>query len=259
MAGIVAAETDNGTGIAGIGYAGVKVMPVTVLDADGTGQDSDIIAGVVYAADHGADVILMSFSNPGYSAALQAAIDYAWDKGAVLVAATGNDGSSHRRPSRPATGRRRRLATPTRPTRSPARRNYGADTFLAAPGVDILTDAVGRRHHLGHRHLGLCRRGRRRRRCARRADDPAPRNGVIVGRLARSAARTSAPRSRPATAAWTWPAPRPTRSSVKPAGAAPVGTVARSSARTSQRSRRSTSTTTFMVRSATIICLAGCR
>ena len=67
MAGIVAAETNNGTGIAGVGYAGVKVMPVTVLGADGTGRDSDVIDGVVYAADHNASVILMSFSNPGYS------------------------------------------------------------------------------------------------------------------------------------------------------------------------------------------------
>ena len=83
MAGIVAAATDNGTGIAGVGYAGVKVMPVTVLGADGTGQDSDVIEGVVWAADHGADVILMSFSNPGYSASLQAAIDYAWSKSVV--------------------------------------------------------------------------------------------------------------------------------------------------------------------------------
>ena len=97
MAGIVAASTDNGIGIAGIGYAGVRVMPVTVLGADGTGNDSDIISGVLYAADHGADVILMSFSNPGYSDALQAAIDYVWSKGAVVVAATGNDGSSDRK------------------------------------------------------------------------------------------------------------------------------------------------------------------
>ena len=79
MAGIVAAETDNGFGVAGTAYAGVSILPVTVLGADGTGQDSDIIAGVVYAADAGADVILMSFSNPGFSPALQAAIDYAWN------------------------------------------------------------------------------------------------------------------------------------------------------------------------------------
>ena len=65
MAGIIAALTDNGQGIAGIGYAGVKVMPVTVLGADGQGTDSDIIEGVVWAVEHGADVINMSFSNPG--------------------------------------------------------------------------------------------------------------------------------------------------------------------------------------------------
>src|SRR5207245_3896489 len=94
MAGIVAARTDNGRGIAGIGFSGVSVMPVTVLDANGVGQDSDIISGVVYAADHGADVILMAFSATGYSPSLQAAVYYAWSHGAVLVAATGNDGSS---------------------------------------------------------------------------------------------------------------------------------------------------------------------
>ena len=69
-------------------------MPVTVLGADGQGPDSDIIEGVVWAVDHGADVINMSFSTPGYSAALQAAIDYAWAHDVVVVAATGNDGSS---------------------------------------------------------------------------------------------------------------------------------------------------------------------
>ena len=31
MAGIVAASTDNGIGIAGVGYAGVRVLPVTCL------------------------------------------------------------------------------------------------------------------------------------------------------------------------------------------------------------------------------------
>ena len=94
MAGIIAAVTNNRRGIAGIGFAGVKVMPVTVLNAEGLGQDSDIIEGVVWAVDHGADVINMSFSNPGFSDSLQSAIDYAWDHDVVVVAATGNDGSS---------------------------------------------------------------------------------------------------------------------------------------------------------------------
>ena len=45
MAGIIAAGVDNGTGIAGVAYDGVTVMPVTVMGADGIGYDSDIIDG----------------------------------------------------------------------------------------------------------------------------------------------------------------------------------------------------------------------
>ena len=94
VAGIVAAHTDTlpPVGIAGVGFADVRVMPVTVLDADGLGQDSDVIAGVLWAANHGADVILMPFSSTDFSASLQEAIDYAWSKDIVLVAAMGNDG-----------------------------------------------------------------------------------------------------------------------------------------------------------------------
>jgi len=59
LAGIVAAKTHNRIGASGVGFAGVRIMPVTVLGPDGTGQDSDIIAGIMYAVEHGADVILM--------------------------------------------------------------------------------------------------------------------------------------------------------------------------------------------------------
>src|SRR5207245_9793130 len=76
--------------MAGVAYAGATVMPVTAGNANGEGQDSDVIAGVIWAADDGADVILMAFSNPGFSPTLQDAIDYAWSKGIVLVAAVGN-------------------------------------------------------------------------------------------------------------------------------------------------------------------------
>src|SRR6185503_6435147 len=92
VASIAAATSDNGQGIAGVGYDLVDVMPVQVLSANGTGQDSDIIAGLVWATDHGASVALMAFSNPGYSSALQDAVNYAWNHGVVVIAAAGNDG-----------------------------------------------------------------------------------------------------------------------------------------------------------------------
>jgi thermitase len=142
MAGIIAAATNNQLGIAGIGYAGVKVMPVTVLDANGLGEDSDIIEGIVWAVDHGADVINLSFSNPGYSTALQAAIDYAWDHDVVVVAATGNDGSGV--PTYPAGDHGVIGVSDTdRSDRLDGSSNYGADTFLGAPGTDIRTLRAG--------------------------------------------------------------------------------------------------------------------
>ena len=134
MAGIVAASTDNGIGIAGVGFDGVSIMPVSVLGADGTGRDSDVIEGLVWAADHGADVALMAFSAPSYSSALQAAVDYAWSKGMVLVAATGNDGSSSA--AFPAGDRGVIGVSNTDPSDAlNASSNYGAATFLAAPGT----------------------------------------------------------------------------------------------------------------------------
>jgi subtilisin family serine protease len=117
-------------------------MPVTVLGADGLGQDSDIIAGVVWAVDHGADVVNLSFSNPGYSPSLQAAIDYAWANDVVVVAATGNDGSSA--VTFPAGDRGVIGVSNTNQSDAlNSSSNFGDDTFLGAPGTDIATLSAG--------------------------------------------------------------------------------------------------------------------
>ena len=173
------------SGIAGVAYDGVKVMPVTVLGADGLGQDSDIIEGVVWAVAHGADVINMSFSNPGYSAALQAAIDYAWAHDVVVVAATGNDGSSSRHLPRRRPWRRRRLQyRPDDPLHGSS--NFGADTFLGAPGTSIVTlDAGGGTTTITGTSASSAMVAAAA--ALLRANDPSASNGAIVGRLARNA------------------------------------------------------------------------
>ncbi|MEA3502264.1 MAG: S8 family serine peptidase, partial [Actinomycetota bacterium] len=142
LAGIVGAKTGNNIGIAAVGYAGVKIMPVTVMAADGTGNDADIVAGVVWAADNGADVILMGFSNPGFSQALQDAADYAWSKGVVLVAATGNNGSST--PTYPAgMSAVMGVSSTTQSDTLAGSSNYGDTVFIGAPGVSIDTLTAG--------------------------------------------------------------------------------------------------------------------
>ncbi|HEX5224761.1 MAG TPA: S8 family serine peptidase, partial [Solirubrobacteraceae bacterium] len=185
MAGIVAAGTGNSTGIAGIGYAGVKVMPVTVLGADGSGSDGDIINGVVYAADHGASVILMSFTSAYFSRALQEAIDYAWSKDVVVVAAAGNDESptvNYPAGDRGVVG----VANSDEEDLLNASSNFGDDVFMAAPGTGIDTTAVGGGYAAitGTSAAAAEVAGSA---ALLRADAPGASNGVIVGRLAANA------------------------------------------------------------------------
>ena len=184
MASIAAATVNNGTGIAGVGYDGVSVMPVKVLSADGTGQDSDIIAGVVWAADHGADVILMAFSNPGYSQALQDAIDYAWSQRLGARSRPSATTARRPRPTRPVT--RRSSASPrrTRTTRLWSGSNYGEAAFISAPGVGIAAnDASGTTSVTGTSASAAIVAGAA---ALLKANDPGASNGTIVGRLARN-------------------------------------------------------------------------
>ncbi|MGH2730082.1 MAG: S8 family serine peptidase [Actinomycetota bacterium] len=98
VAGIAAAETGNGIGVAGVA-PGAKILPVRVLDADGSGTTQRVAEGVKYAADRGARVVNLSLSYDatghvskvlGNLRPLYSAIDYAVGKGAVVVVAAGN-------------------------------------------------------------------------------------------------------------------------------------------------------------------------
>ena len=185
MAAIAAAIPNNGTGIAGVAYTGARVLPVQVLDANGAGTDSDIIAGVIWAADNGADVILMAFSNSGFSSALQAAIDYAWSKGAILVAATGNSGTSA--PAYPA-GDAHVIGVSATDSGDALdlSSNYGIDTWIAAPGAYIPTLASDGTVTLV---TGTSAAAAQVAAAAAliRANDPSVTNGVVAHRLATTA------------------------------------------------------------------------
>ena len=102
VAGIAAADTDNGKGIAGVA-PDAKLMAVRVLrnecaspgDCQASGTSGDVAAGIRWATDHGADVINLSLGGGTLENALGCsfcdAIDYAWSKGVVSVIAAGND------------------------------------------------------------------------------------------------------------------------------------------------------------------------
>ncbi len=140
MAGIIAGEGQNGIGMSGVNFNG-RVMPVKVLDGNGTGTAADIAEGLIYAADHGAHVINMSFGGSGYSEMLNDAIQYAHQRNVVLVAGAGNDNTDA--PAYPAAYPNVLAVTATGPQdeKWPAA-NFGSHVALAAPGVGILTAAV---------------------------------------------------------------------------------------------------------------------
>jgi serine protease len=91
VAGVIAANANNGIGIAGITWNG-RVMPIKVFNGD-VAYDSDIARGVVWAVDHGARVLNMSFGGEATSPLLYAAVRYATDRDVVVVASSGNEGT----------------------------------------------------------------------------------------------------------------------------------------------------------------------
>jgi subtilisin family serine protease len=135
VAGIIAAGTNNGIGIAGVSWRN-KIMPVKAIGADGTGSSFDIAKGIKWATDHGAKVINMSVGNYHPSSVLEDAIRYAYNKGVVLVAASGNDNTSQ--PSFPANYPQvlSVAATDNHDMRAEFS-NYGPHIDVSAPGVDI--------------------------------------------------------------------------------------------------------------------------
>lgn len=99
-AGIAAACGFNGIGITGANPH-ARIMPLTVLQSDGTGDIATIIKAVDYATANGAGVISMSLGTYAESIALEQALGRAYQK-AVLVAAAGNDGKclNHKHPEK---------------------------------------------------------------------------------------------------------------------------------------------------------------
>jgi type VII secretion-associated serine protease mycosin len=99
VAGIIAADANNGVGVAGAA-PGATLLVVKVLANDGWGQSSWVAQGITWAVDHGARVINMSLgsacpqSAPSGcdSTAMQTAVTYAQNHDVVVVAAAGNEG-----------------------------------------------------------------------------------------------------------------------------------------------------------------------
>ncbi len=140
-AGIAAAASNNGIGIAGVSW-GARVMPIKVLNSSGNGTFANVSSGIVWATDHGAQIINLSLGGSSPSQTLQDAVDYAYSKGVLVIASAGNSGSGNvlypaRYPNVIA------VAATDSADNHAGFSNYGPEVDLAAPGVMIYSTWLG--------------------------------------------------------------------------------------------------------------------
>lgn len=143
VAGIAAAATGNGQGIAGVGYH-ARLLPVKVLDTNGSGDTARIAQAIDWASQQpGVRVINMSLGcqcpSPAY---LTEAVANARGRGVVVIAAAGNGGTSSPASPASAPGVLGVGATDSADRRA-SFSNYGVNAKLAAPGVGIYSTLRG--------------------------------------------------------------------------------------------------------------------
>ena len=148
VAGIVAAKTHNGFGVAGVaggfGFGDGFSIPGSKVMVVGVGDTAPVTAilddAILYAMDNGARVITMSLT-VGQTAAIDAALAEAWNSGLLIDCASGNSSGAVSYPARDAN-----VIAVGATTQSDAIAGFscrGIDQELAAPGVSILSCVYG--------------------------------------------------------------------------------------------------------------------
>ena len=140
VAGIIAAVADNAIGGSGVAPQS-RILPIRVLDAQGSGDSKDVSKAVRFAVDSGTKVINLSLGGATESTSLTAAIQYAVDRNVLVVAAAGN-GAADSPPKWPAASDLALAVTAVDRNNSVTSFDQRGDYIdLAAPGASILSTA----------------------------------------------------------------------------------------------------------------------
>lgn len=137
-AGIIAAATGNGIGIAGMNPK-VKIMPLKVLNFLGRGNSSGIAEAIFYAVDNGAAIINLSLGGEYITRIEKLAVQYAVDHHVIVVVASGNTASDTSNYGFAKLDTVITVAASGLDDRRATFSNWGQDVNLTAPGVDILS------------------------------------------------------------------------------------------------------------------------
>ena len=140
VAGIAGALGNNSTGGVGVDWQ-ARLMPVRVLDANGSGSSSGVANGINWAYQHGAKVLNLSLGGPDNSQTVQNAVTDAWNAGSLVLAAMGNAGTST--PLYPAANANVMAVAATTSTDQRASfSSYGSHCDIAAPGENIYSTVI---------------------------------------------------------------------------------------------------------------------
>lgn len=137
-AGIAGASTDNGTGVASIGW-NIKIIPVKCQnDAGNVFSVPFGYEGIIYAAKANARVISCSWSGFGSALSEQLVIDYAWNRGCIVIVSAGNNNNNT--PTYPgAYNRAYCVAAVDNNDVKLGISSYGTWVNIAAPGFSIMS------------------------------------------------------------------------------------------------------------------------
>ena len=142
VSGFIAANANNELGIAGVtGNQNVKILPVKVMNKNGSGTAADIAKGIEYAISQGVDVINMSLSGE-YSETVDEAVQRAAEAGIVVVAAAGNGGGNADVSYPAALPNVISVAALATNDQHYTRSNVGETVDIAAPGAGVLSTSM---------------------------------------------------------------------------------------------------------------------
>ncbi len=143
VAGLIAARTNNGRGIAGMCWD-CQIIPIKALNRAGAGTDAGIARAIIWATDAGAQIINLSLGGNSPSATLHEAVKYATARRVLLIAASGNEQQQGNPASYPAAYPEVLAVSSTGTTDLiTGFANTGDYIDLAAPGVGLWTTLPG--------------------------------------------------------------------------------------------------------------------
>jgi subtilisin family serine protease len=135
VAGILAAHTDNGVGVAGTA-GGVTIMPLRFFGS-GTWTSAQVYQAYAYAADNGARILSTSYNVDGFvgDPTFEAALNYMYAKGVLHFNSAGNNAQSN--PPRAQYDQTLYVVATNAQDQKASYSNYGYDVDIAAPGDGI--------------------------------------------------------------------------------------------------------------------------